>query len=250
MFIDTHAHIHRKEYDNIDAVIKSAKEKGIIKIINCADNLNTSKEVIKLSNIYEGFLFSAIGIHPNYANEYKESDIEKLEKLLKENKIVAIGEIGLDYYHDSYNKNRQIELLKSQLELAVKYNLPIIIHSREATQDTINTLKEYNLKGIIHCFTGSLEVANIYIKMGYLLGIGGVITFKNSKLYEVVDKISLKNIVFETDCPYLTPEPYRKYKNEPKYLIEIAKYVSDLKNISTDKLCEITNENICKIFDF
>jgi TatD DNase family protein len=249
MFTDTHAHINSKEYNNIEEVIKQARDSGVTKIINCADNIETAKEIVKLSEVYESFLFSAVGIHPSYADEYKTSDIEELEHLINENKVVAIGEIGLDYYYESYNKDKQIELFKSQLELAKKYNLPVIIHSREATQDTIDILKEYGLKGIIHCFTGSLEVANIYIRLGYLLGIGGVITFKNSKLYEVVNKVDISNIVLETDSPYLTPEPYRKYKNEPKYLLETAKYVSNLKGITLKELGEITNRNICKVFD-
>ncbi len=249
MFVDTHAHINTAEYDNIDEVLNEAKKSGIFKIINCSDNIKTTKEIIELSEVYESFLFNAVGIHPQYANEYEDEEINALEELIKGKNVIAVGEIGLDYYYESYNKLKQIEMFKKQLDLAQKYKLPVIIHSREATEDTISILKEYNLKGIIHCFSGSLETANIYIKLGFLLGIGGVITFKNSKLREVIEKISLNNIVLETDSPYLTPEPYRKFKNEPKYLLETAKYVAKLRNISLEKLGEITNQNICKSFD-
>ena len=146
-------------------------------------------------------------------------------------------------------ENLGIELLESQLKIAETHNLPVIIHSREATEDTINTLKKYHIKGVIHSFSGSLETAKIYIKMGYLLGINGVITFKNSKLKEVIKELPLEHLVLETDSPYLTPEPFRGKPNEPARIKEIATFISELKGISLEELARITNENIMRIFD-
>ena len=179
----------------------------------------------------------------------KDTDLENLEKLLKNKKVVGIGEIGLDYHYYDTKKEKQIELFEKQLELAVKYDMPVVIHSRDATKDTINTLKKYNVKGIIHAFSGSLETAEIYIKMGFLLGIGGVITFKNSKLYEVVKKIGVENIVLETDSPYLTPHPFRGKQNSSKYIPVIAQKIAEVTNNSIEKVGEITTQNASSLFD-
>ena len=177
-------------------------------------------------------------------------DIDYLKSLLGEKKIIGIGEIGLDYHYTKDNKDKQLWLFEEQLKIAEYLNLPVVIHSRDATMDTINTLKKYDVNGIIHCFSGSLEIANIYIKMGFLLGIGGVVTFKNSKLKDVVKEISVDSIVLETDSPYLAPVPYRGKINSSKYLEFIAKFIAEIKNISVEELAEITSENALSIFDF
>lgn len=248
MFIDSHAHLLNEFYDNVDDVIENAIKNGIKKIINCADNIETSKEVLELAEKYKN-IYSAIGIHPENAKE----DINKLdilELLIKKNKAIAIGEIGLDYYYGKETKNEQLEVFNKQLKLAEKYNMPVIIHSREATKDTLDTLKKYKVKGIIHCFSGSIETAKEYIKMGYKLGINGIVTFKNSKnIKEVVKTIGIKHFVLETDCPFLTPEPFRKYKNEPKYILEIAKYLSIFLDIDLKQIKKITTKNVTSIFD-
>ena len=165
-------------------------------------------------------------------------------------KVVGIGEIGLDYHYDkdSKTKERQQWLFKKQLDLACRYNLPIVVHSRDATKDTYDILKEYNLKGSIHCFSGSLETAHIYVKMGYKLGINGVVTFKNSHLKEILPEI-VSNIILETDSPYLTPHPYRGTQNEPKYIALIADFICEELDISKSQLEKITNQNISTIFD-
>ena len=217
-------------------------------MINNGCDKKSNEEVLKLSTQYKN-IYGALGIHPENVDTYKEEDLKEIENNLTNPKIIAIGEIGLDYHYTKENKNRQIELLEAQLQIAEKYNLPVIIHSREATEDTINTLKKYHVKGVIHSFSGSKETALIYIKMGYLLGINGVITFKNSKLKEVIKEIPLENIILETDSPYLTPEPFRGKRNEPKRILEIAKFICELKNISLEELSKITNENIKLIFD-
>lgn len=194
-------------------------------------------------------MYGAIGIHPENVETYTEDDIKYIEDNLKKSKIVAIGEIGLDYHYTKDNKEKQIILFERQLKIAEKYHIPVIIHSREATEDTINCLKKYNITGVIHSFSGSLETAKIYIKMGFILGINGVITFKNSKLKEVIKEIDNKSIIFETDSPYLTPEPFRGTKNEPARIINIAEFICNLKNIDKSQASIITNENIKRVFD-
>src|SRR5699024_6836671 len=161
----------------------------------------------------------ALGIHPEYVENYTLDDIKFIEDNLNNPKIVAIGEIGLDYHYSKENKEEQIKLLELQLKLAEKYGVPVIIHSREATEDTINTLKKYKVRGVIHSFSGSLETAKIYIKMGYLLGINGVVTFKNCNLKDVLKEIPIENIVLETDSPYLTPVPFRGKQNNSSHIL-------------------------------
>lgn len=248
MFTDTHCHIYKEYYEDIKKILENAKECQINRMINNGCDKKSNEEVLKLSTQYKN-IYGALGIHPENVDTYKEEDLKEIENNLTNPKIIAIGEIGLDYHYTKENKNRQIELLEAQLQIAEKYNLPVIIHSREATEDTINTLKKYHVKGVIHSFSGSKETALIYIKMGYLLGINGVITFKNSKLKEVIKEIPLENIILETDSPYLTPEPFRGKRNEPKRILEIAKFICELKNISLEELSKITNENIKRIFD-
>ena len=193
-------------------------------------------------------MYGAIGIHPEYVDNYTKEDLFFIEKNLTNKKIVAIGEIGLDYHYTKDNKEKQIELFESQLKLAEKYNKPVIVHSREATKDTIDTLKKYKVKGVIHSFSGSFETACIYIKMGFLLGVNGVITFKNANIKEVYERIPLHNIVLETDSPYLAPVPYRGKKNEPANILVIAEFLASLYGVSISYLSEVTNENIARIF--
>lgn len=248
MFTDTHCHIYKEYYENIDEIIKNAKENNVNRFINNGCDTSSNKEVLELSQKYDN-MYCALGIHPEKAEEYTESDLKWIENNLSNIKAIAIGEIGLDYHYTKENKDAQIKLLESELKLAETYQLPVIIHSREATEDTINTLKKFKVKGIIHSFSGSLETAQIYIKMGYLLGINGVITFKNAKLKEVIKDIPLENIILETDSPYLTPEPYRGKRNEPARIYDIAQFISNLKEISIEELTRITNDNIKRIFD-
>ena len=248
MFTDTHCHIYKEYYESIDEIIKNAQNHDVNRMINNGCDEKSNEEVIDLISKYPN-MYGAIGIHPEGVDTYKESDLTYIENHLNAKKIIAIGEIGLDYHYTKNNKEKQIALFETQLKLAEKYSLPVIIHNREATEDTISTLKKYQIKGVIHSFSGSYETAQIYIKMGYLLGINGVITFKNSKLKEVIKKIDIKNIILETDSPYLTPEPYRGKRNEPARIDDIAKFICDLKDISKEELTRITNENIKRIFD-
>ena len=164
-------------------------------------------------------------------------------------KIIGIGEIGLDYYHNDMNKERQKEIFIKQIELAEKYDLPIVIHSRESIQDVYDILKEHHARGVIHCFSGSLEMAKLFIDLGFYLGIGGVLTFKNSKLKEVVQELSLDNIVLETDSPYLAPEPYRGHTNYPQNIKVIAQTLRKIKEVSLDEVAEKTTNNVHKIYN-
>lgn len=248
MFTDTHCHIYKEYYENIEEILINAKESGINRMINNGCDLISNKEVLNLINTYPN-MYGALGIHPEKVDTYQEEDITFIKENLNDKKVIAIGEIGLDYHYTKENKEEQKKLLEDQLLLAQEYNIPVIIHSREATEDTINTLKKYKIKGVIHSFSGSLETAQIYIKMGFLLGINGVITFKKSKLKEVIKEIPLENLVLETDSPYLTPEPFRGTRNEPARVLEIAKFISELKEVSLNDLARITNDNIKRIFD-
>ena len=244
--IDTHAHILSDFYDDIDELIEELKSKNIIKVINCADSIETSKEVLNIYNKYEGYLLPAVGIHPENIDN---SNLKTIENIIKEHKVFAIGEIGLDYHYNDENKDEQKEYFIKQLDLALKYDLPVIIHIREAMQECFDILKTRKNKGIIHCFSGSVEMAREYIKLGYKLGIGGVLTFKNSKLYEVIEKIDLKDIVLETDSPFLSPEPFRGKKNKPCNVLYVAKRIAEIKNISLEEVINTTTATAKQIFD-
>lgn len=248
-YIDTHCHIYSSSCEDIDLTVNEALESNVKKMVNCSENIQTSKEIIELSKKYKNVLYPTVGIHPEYADSLSDNYLVELESLIKNNKIIAIGEIGLDYYYTKENKEAQIRLFENQLKLAEKYNLPVIIHLRDATKDTIDTLKKYNVKGIIHSFTGSYETAIEYIKMGFYLGINGVITFKNSNLKDTIKKLGIDHIVLETDSPFLSPHPFRGKTNAPKNIPVIAEFISDFLGISIDQVQITTTNNATHIFD-
>ncbi len=247
MFTDSHCHLYQEYYDDIDTVIKESTLNKVNRYINDGCDQKSNEEVLKLVNIYDN-MYGTLGIHPENVNDYTEADLKFIEDNLSNPKIIAIGEIGLDYHYSKENKDEQIKLLERQLQMAEKYKMPVIIHSREATLDTLTILKKYSAKGVIHSFSGALETAKEYLKMGYLLGVNGVITFKNANIKEVIKEIPLDKIILETDSPYLTPEPFRGHKNSPAHILEIAKFVADLKNVSLEALANITNQNIADLF--
>ena len=248
MFTDSHCHLYSEYYDDIAKVINEASLNKVTRFINNGCDAKSNKEVIELIEKYTN-MYGAIGIHPESVETYKLEDIKFTEDNIANKKIIAIGEIGLDYYYTKENKDKQIKLLETQLKLAEKYNIPVIIHSRNATLDTLTTLKKYHVKGIIHSFSGSLETAKEYIKLGYLIGINGVITFKNANIKDVIKELPLSSLVLETDSPYLTPEPYRGKQNSPAHILDIAKFVADLKDISLEELANITNQNLDNMFN-
>lgn len=249
MFIDTHMHIGDDFGVEPDLYVKNASDAQVKVLIAsfCEkdDIMLSTKFVEKYKNLY-----ACIGYHPEVSNKIVEKDYEILEEMVKNNpKIVAIGEIGLDYHWDKDNKDKQREVFCKQLEIAEKLKLPVVIHSRDSINETYEILKKYKVSGVIHCFSGSLEMAKKFISLGFLLGIGGVVTFKNSKLFEVIEKLELTNIVLETDSPYLTPEPNRGKTNESSNIFYIAQKIAEIKNISLENVAKITTENAIRTFD-
>lgn len=247
MFCDTHCHLFQEYYEDIDGVIRLSKENGVDRMIVAGCDDKSNHEIMELINKEE--IYGTLGIHPEAVKNYTRKDLKYIEENIKNEKIVAIGEIGLDYHYEKETREEQIELFEAQLSLAEKYHLPVVVHSREATLDTIQSLKKFKVNGVIHSFSGSLETAEIYIKMGFLLGVNGVVTFKNCNLKDVIEKIDLHNIVLETDSPYLTPVPFRGKQNDPSKVSIIADFICDLKDITREELAKITNENIKRIFD-
>ncbi len=247
MFTDSHCHLFNEYYDDILEVIDNAHMKGIDRLIVSGCDQKSNEEIIHSLKKYDNF-YGCLGIHPE-EGKIDEDELRFIEEHIKDNKIIAIGEIGLDYYYSDINKDVQKELFIRQMEIASKYNMPVVIHSREATLDTIEILKMFpQVKGVIHSFSLSLEVANIYRKLGYKLGINGVVTFKNCHLKEILPDI-LPDIILETDSPYLTPHPYRGKRNEPKYIYNIAQFICDEVGIELEELSKITNQNIRNIFN-
>mgnify|MGYP001083712299 CR=1 FL=1 len=249
MFIDTHLHISDTEGITPDLYVSHAMDAGVEVLIASfcekEDIMLSTKFVDKYKNLY-----ACVGYHPEIANKIVEKDFEILENLIRNNpKIIAIGEIGLDYYWNKDNKDKQREVFRRQLEIAERLNVPVVIHSRDSIGETYDILSEYKVRGVIHCFSGSLEMAKKFIDLGFLLGIGGVVTFKNSKLYQVVEQIPLTSIVLETDSPYLSPEPNRGKINESSNIPFIAEKIASLKNVKIEEVREITTCNAIKLFD-
>lgn len=249
MFIDTHCHISDTEGVTPDLYVKHALDANVKLLIASfcekEDILLSTKFVEKYENLY-----ACVGYHPEVANKIVEKDFQVLETIVQNNpKIVAIGEIGLDYYWNKDNKDIQREVFRRQLEIAEKLDIPVVIHSRDSIGETYEILSEYKVRGVIHCFNGSIEMAKKFINLGFLLGIGGVVTFKNSKLYQVLEEIPLTSIVLETDSPYLSPVPNRGKVNESSNIPFIAEKISEIKQISVESVAKITTINAIKLFD-
>lgn len=249
MLIDSHCHVLNSEYDNINEIIENAREKGVQKIIINGYDIKTSVNAVEIANKYED-VYAAIGIGPESVNDFGKEDINILNDLISHPKVVAIGEIGLDYYWTKENEKEQINLFRLMLELAKNNNLPVIVHSRNSIEQTYNLLKNYGVQGIMHCYSGSFEMAKKFIDLGFLIGVGGIITFKNSKkINDVVKNIDLKHVALETDSPYLTPEPCRGKKNEPSYVPLIASKIAEIKEVSYDEVATATSEAVMLKFD-
>jgi TatD DNase family protein len=249
MLYDTHCHLYKEYYDDIDSIIKKAKDNGVEKYISDATNIDTCYEMLELASKYDD-VYITLGIHP----ECIDDSYEELESIINDNldnpKFVAIGEIGLDYHYEGYDRDKQIELLEKQLTLAEKINKPVVIHCRDAFNDMIELLRKHSNRGVIHCFEGTLDEYKQYEALGYYIGVDGNVTFKNSKTRDVIKDIPMDRILLETDSPYLTPEPYRGIPNDPSYILNIAEYIANLKNIDINdvKLCQ--KSVVSKVFDF
>lgn len=249
MIFDTHIHLNdEKLYENLDIYLKEAKEVGVSDFLCVGYDLESSKRAIEIANQYNN-VYAAIGFIPTERKKWTTSSIANLEELLKKSsKIVAIGEIGLDYYWEKEENVKKIQKLMfiSQIELANKYDLPISIHSRDSIQDTYDILKNYPCvnKGIMHCYSGSIEMSKEFIKLGYKIAFGGVLTFKNAiEIKRILKQTDLKNVVLETDAPYLSPVPHRGKVNEPKFILDTAKFAANLLKINLEEFANITYQN-------
>lgn len=250
MIFDTHTHYSDQKFDNDrHSLLMSMEENGIGNIVEAGAGIKSTKEAVKLSEEYS-FIYAAVGIHPYETADIKEEDMEWLKSLALKEKVIAIGEIGLDYHYNEPSRQVQKKWFIRQLEIAKETGLPVIIHSRDAAEDTLNIMKTfYPVKtgetyGVVHCFSYSPEVAKIYIDMGFYLGIGGVITFKNSrKLTDVVSQVPLDRLVLETDAPYLTPEPKRNERNSSLNLKYVVEKIAEIKGMTQQEVIDITERN-------
>lgn len=248
IIFDSHAHYDDIAFDEDRYfLLKEMNENGVCGIVTCAVNNSSSKDVIKLSNDFD-FIYCAVGIHPeNIDDGY---DLSEIKELAKHKKCVAIGEIGLDYNFNGTNKEEQKKLFEEQIILANELDLPIIVHDRDAHEDTLNLLKKYKPKGVVHCFSGSTEMANEILKIGMYIGIGGVVTFKNAKkLPDVVKIIPDKKLLIETDCPYLSPEPFRGKICHSGLIPFTAQKIAELRNTSRDDILKMTLINAKTLFN-
>lgn len=251
MIIDTHAHYDDEQFDpDREELLGSMKEGGVGLIVNAGSTLESWEKICRLTEEYP-FVYGAIGIHPDEVGSLSEERMREMEELLDRDKIVAVGEIGLDYYWDKENHDIQKKWFIRQLETARKKDMPVIIHSREAAADTMEIMKTYaaGMRAVIHCYSYSPEMAKEYVKMGYYIGVGGVVTFKNAKkLKQVVEEIPLESIVLETDCPYLAPEPFRGKRNSSLYLPYVAEKIAEIKGVSAEEVVCQTEENSRQLY--
>ncbi|MBP3338601.1 MAG: TatD family hydrolase [Lachnospiraceae bacterium] len=255
MIFDTHAHFDDARYDDDrDKIIKTMQEHGVRHIVNVGASLRGCFDSVRLANKYD-FIYPAIGIHPSDTAvlEEDEENFEIVKRMAALKEVVAVGEIGLDYYWDEPDREIQIKWFKRQLELARELKKPVNIHSRDAAKDTVDIMKEMHadeIGGIIHCFSYGVDMAKIFLDMGFYLGIGGVVTFKNGKkLKEVVEMAPIDRIVIETDSPYLSPEPYRGKRNNSMYLENVVKEIAKIKGLSEEEVKKITYENALKVYN-
>ena len=254
MLFDSHAHINDERFDeDRDEVIEHLRENSIDLVVNPGADMPSSRSAVELANKVD-FIYSAVGVHPHDVETMADKDLEELKNLAKENeKVVAIGEIGLDYYYDLSPRELQKEWFIKQIELANELGLPFIVHDRDAHGDTFDIIKKYKAPEtgcVLHCYSGSLELALEYIKMGCYISIPGTVTFKNNrKTVEVAENIPIEWMFIETDSPYLTPVPYRGKRNDPSKGMYVAEKVAELRGISYEEVCEITKENAKKFFN-
>jgi len=265
MFVDTHCHLNimvEKQFDavlseenfnQIGQIIEKSKKAGVNKIINVGTSFQESLNSIEIAKRFES-VFSVVGIHPCDCLQDWQKDLGEIEQLIankEQNKIVGIGETGLDFYHKPYDKPRQLDAFKAHIELSLEHNLPLVIHMRQATEEVFKVLQEYKkeAKGVFHCFSENIDIAQIVIEWGFYIGIDGHVTYpKNQSLRDVVQKASVKNILLETDAPFLPPQQFRGKQNSPEYLPLFANLIADIKNISLKELAEITTNNAQDLF--
>lgn len=252
MLIDTHAHLQWQDYkDDFEKVLENAKKADVGLILNVGTTVKTSQEAIQIAERYDS-IFSTVGIHPHDSKEADAASISTLKEFAKHPKVMAIGEIGLDFFYEHSPKEKQIEIFEKQLGIAKELNLPVSIHCRDAFSASFVSLKKLNIKrGVFHCFTGTEEEAKEAVALNFYISISGIVTFKKStSLQEVVKTIPIERLLIETDCPFLAPEPYRGKRNEPAYVVETARKVAALKNLPLETVAEITTRNAKALFRF
>jgi len=247
MIFDTHAHYDDEAFDDDrKTLLAGMKEKGVEYIVNIGSSLDSCRQTLELIEKYP-FIYGAIGVHPSDTAELTDEDMCWLKRKAKNKKVVAIGEIGLDYYWPEPDRETQKKWFIKQLKVAEELKLPVVIHSRDAARDTLEILQNWDdrkTRGVIHCFSYTWEMAKEYLAMDYYFGVGGVLTFKNAKkLVEAVEHIPMENILLETDCPYLAPEPYRGKRNQSEYISYVADKLAELKGLSRDEVLRVTGEN-------
>lgn len=245
--IDTHIHYDDDMYANdVDLLLEKVHQYGVSRIITSGTGNITNKKAVELAEKYD-YVYATVGLHPELIDDNSQINIEQY---LKHPKVVAVGEIGLDYHYRDDNKDVQKALFEQQIELAIKYNMPIVVHDRDAHNDTMQILNKYKPKGTVHCYSGSVEMAREIVKLGMFLGIGGVVTFKNArKTVEVVEQIPLDNIVLETDGPYLAPTPYRGKRNHSAFISLVAQRIAEIKKTSIKQVLDVTSQNAINLYN-
>lgn len=254
MIFETHAHYDDEQFkEDQDALVRAVHESGVHPIVNVGASISSTKTTMQLADQYD-YIYAAVGVHPDEVEELSEESMEWLYAQTQKQKVVAIGEIGLDYHWHEDEKHQELQRywFARQLQLAKRANLPVIIHSRDSAADTLKVMKEENAKeipGIIHCYSYSVEMAQEFVKMGYYIGVGGVVTFKNAKkLVETVEKIPLERIVLETDCPYMAPEPHRGTRNDSRNIVYVIQRIAQIKGIEASEVEKVTEENAYRLF--
>ena len=250
MLIDSHIHLDSEVYsDDLPEILIRADQSGVRKIITPGTSLESSAECIRIAQENDG-IYAAVGVHPHDADNAADDFVKRLEEMSSDETVVAIGEIGLEFFKNYSSNESQIKVFKAQLELAEKLNLPVIIHNRDSDAEMEKCLTENrNIRGVVHCYTGGFDFAEKLLSMGYYLGFTGIITFGNEELTEVVKMIPIDRLLIETDGPYMTPVPHRGKRNEPAYLKYIAEEIAQIKNISIDELSETSSENCFSLFE-
>ena len=252
IFIDTHSHLYLEEFDNdLSEVIERAKQADIQRVLLPNIDSSTVERLLKTTENHADFFFPMMGLHPTSVKENYKNELENVEKELKTGKYIAIGEIGIDLYWDKNFAKEQNDALRIQFDMALKFDLPVAIHMRDSFDEIISVAEDYRgsgLRGVFHCFTGNLEQAHQIINLGYYLGIGGVVTFKNSGLDKVVKELNLQHLILETDAPYLSPVPFRGKRNESAYMIRTAEKLASIFEKPLDDIANITTTNAKQLF--
>jgi len=250
MIFDSHAHYDDEVFDHDrHELLSGLLGRGVGRVLNCSADMEGSHKTAALCREYD-FIYGAVGIHPHSAKEYTSADLEILKTLTEQEKIQAIGEIGLDYHYDFSPRDVQKHCFEAQLSLAMELSLPVIIHNREAHADTLEMLQKYRPKGVMHSFTGSVEMAKVLVNMGFYIGLGGMVTFKNArKPVEVAAWVPLDHLLLETDCPYLTPVPHRGQRNDSGYLSFVAAKIAELRGITEEEVITVTAQNANRLFN-